>query len=103
METVEGNKLIAEFMGHKNVKIFNQSVGAREDDTATVKHGYYSIGYYHSSWDALMPVAQKILSTDTGTMDVYTLYVCDSLRTADISKVWESCIDFIQWHKNINP
>jgi hypothetical protein len=59
METTENNKLIAEFMGLNIITI---------DDVRKNKNPYISLadGYleddlkYHTSWDRLMPVIEKI-------------------------------------------
>lgn len=115
-EIQEGNKLIAEFMGgyvqigkttKKSMYSFLNNIEFCEALLPQTKDGNYLFFeaqlLFHSSWDWLMPVAQKILRTETGTLDVYSLYVSDALRTADISKIYESVIDFIQWynqHKN---
>lgn len=93
----EGNKMIAEFMG----KYFAAGrVYHDEQEFKNMPQDFIRELKYHTSWDWLMPVVKKILATDTGTLDVYSLYVEDSLRTADILKVWESCIDFIEYYNS---
>jgi|ERR1035437_2115565 hypothetical protein len=100
---IEGNKLIAEFVG-KEVP-HTQMTFAGNRITTYVKVS--DLGdedwkrvmlCYHSSWNYLMPVVEKILKTDTGTLDVYSLYVSDSLRTANINDVFEAVIDYIKWY-----
>lgn len=88
----EGNKLIAEFMGIEPAP--EGMVNIYMDGEEMKLFGTE----YHSSWDWLMPVVQKILATDTGTLDVYSLYVEDSLRTANIVTIWDAVTDFIQWY-----
>ena len=58
MNTIEGNKLIAEFMGI-NAKVYS--------DTPTITRWQFGNSMlhqedleYHSSWDWLMPVVEKI-------------------------------------------
>lgn len=97
--TLEGNKLIA------NSPFCSDET---HDAWAVASHhgaltAFYSGLKYHSSWDWLMPVVQKILKTDTGTLDVYSLYVSDALRTADINEVFQACINFIQWFNTQPP
>lgn len=66
-EIIEGNKLIAHFMGAKSIKPIGhtgrdiefpvQTGGLYVHQTADLK--------YHSSWDWLMPVVEKIENTKT--------------------------------------
>lgn len=56
---------------------------------------------YHSDWNWLMSVAEKILSLDAG-LNTYQLYLSDALRTADINEVYQSVYYFIEsYNKNI--
>lgn len=97
-KTIEGNKLIAEFMGFR----FEEKKTDGAPFYTLIKKGgwesksYYELKYY-SAWNLLMPVAKKILDMDAG-MNVYQLYVSDALRTADINKVFEAVTDFIQFY-----
>ena len=58
-EQIEGNKLIAEFRGYKNLHSPNWYVG--------YGRGFYIDDpiCYHSSWDLLMPVIEQIESLPT--------------------------------------
>jgi len=97
-QILKGNKMVAKFDGWVLIP---------ESDNKFVPE-HYERGQdwmdninnlkYHTSWDWLMPVVQKILTTNTGTLDVYSLYVSDSLRTANIDDVYESVIDFLTWY-----
>ena len=60
-EIIEGNKLIAEFMG---LNIGHD--GKKLDPGVFTVNGYITTTTmlkYHSSWDCLMPVVEKIAST----------------------------------------
>ena len=68
-EILEGNKLIAEFMGGKEVDWFSERVIMIPYSDELTIHNYFgkAKGYmldreikYHSSWDWLMPVLDKI-------------------------------------------
>ena len=92
-EIIEGNKLIAEFMG----AIVNKD--------GTVK-GYSQIqipGYgYHTSWDWLMPVANKWDRLKiTGTLRQEYESRCDELDSAaslyDIKEIYTVLLDNIKW------
>lgn len=85
-EILDGNKLIAEFMGLRGNWLFN----IRE-------------AKYHSSWDWLQPVAKKaaeyIRVDDTGFNWQKNIY--HAIKTFDINEVWEKTVDFIKWY-NLN-
>lgn len=110
MTTEEGNKLIAEFMGftrkdrpipsggwkHWHIKPF----GYFEDEQLL----------YHSSWDWLMPVVEKIESI--GNYGYYEVDIfgncCDiggKIETTGITKidaVFKAVVQLIQWY-NTQP
>jgi hypothetical protein len=96
-EIIEGNKLIAEFMGKKTTKIEYEK---NESVVCPVPL------YYDSSWDWLIPVVEKI---ELGArVDIYgkACKISQSQWTVDIAHinekkiiaVWECVVDFIQWY-----
>jgi hypothetical protein len=104
IEIIEGNKLICEFMG---------LVGYNE------KGNPNEYGYYHSQWEQLMPVVEKIESLDSRGIDCRITIVKDTCDIyydnkerqyefnlwADGSKikaVWQSIIAFITWYNSQN-
>lgn len=126
MDTVTGNKLIAEFMGgvlkpaeskHPN-NPYNKptwwGVGDRKDV------GHFSL-HYHTSWDWLMPVVEKIIqigdvdidchnwlikiSTNISSSKSWQVTSHDYIRTmgATMLGAYHFCvIEFIQWY-NTHP
>ena len=102
METIEGNKLIAEFMG---VKYFTEFHGTLcELDQEDGSPWYYDpIAWldYEKNWSLLMPVVGKInkwhQTSMCKKMDFYLLQqsICSS-----IEMVWEAVIEFIKWHND---
>ena len=71
------NKLIAEFMG-------TEYTGTRVKD-------------YDTSWDWLMPVAEKCLTTDE-PRDRQHYLINDALLTCNIEEVYKAVVEFIkQW------
>jgi hypothetical protein len=63
-EQLEGNKLIAEFMGYEQ-NAFTESMFSKVEDVFVDNKGgrcsaRWTPVYYHESWDWLMPVVEKI-------------------------------------------
>ena len=115
MKTIkEGNRLIAEFMGRcgkVNRHLYYVNI-------PTVKWVTIEEMQFHSSWDWLMPVVEKIESiTETSDGIIYHLYdvvirqhSCE-IESADIhaggfpSKMeatYWAVVEFIEWYNNKN-
>ncbi len=107
-EILEGNMLIAEFMGiykHKNLDILVVPKALK------LQLAVYKINEsklkFHTSWDWLMPVVQKIsdLYGDKGICQPNGLiYECAIF--AHIESVWKAVLEFIKWYnsqKEPNP
>lgn len=71
--TTDGNKLIAEFMGYKEPE-----------------------GKFHSSWDWLMPVVEKIRNTKDDS--IFKERVFTRLVKCNIRDTYSAVVDFIIWH-----
>ena len=95
-EIIENNKLIAEFMGWKE----------RTDPTER----WF---LYHTSWDWLMPVVEKIesvkawhveISTDSCTIHNGLLKkpVFETYTPTKIEATHEAVVEFIKWHNKQN-
>ena len=79
---MENNKLIAEFMG-----MDTNWVAKSTDDTYN----------YHESWDWLMPVADKCLTTDEAFVtEGQHYFVNDALLTCNIEVVYDRVVLFIK-------
>lgn len=67
-EIIEGNKLIAEFVGWKyNSETANHGI---RDNCWIRKHEVVYELKYHSSWDWLMPVVEKIESITNNSISI---------------------------------
>lgn len=118
-ETLQGNKLIAEFLGFKrdiSCKDFAIPYWYKKTKDGKCFFGYDSQLKYHESWNWLMPVVEKInlLAIDNyGEMNViiaanecvigedYSNPIIKVVRDFDnplIDMVYKACIQFIQWY-----
>lgn len=102
-EILEGNKLIAEFMGGKYDK--DTTFPIHSDDIwlpiygivnyKTINNG--KIIEYHQSWDWLMPVVEKCLIGEAENGYDYTkLY--DALCHINFSEIYAQVVEFINWY-----
>ena len=102
-EILEGNKLIAEFMGMVRHNHISYATWANSKGD----HIFESVLQYHSSWDWLMPVVEKIESlknSDDYEIDIFG-NCCDiggrfeAVGETKIAAVYIAVIEFIKWHK----
>ena len=95
--TIEGNKLIAEFMGGKVEQFVWRKYEPMGVSFAEQVHGLQAHLLhdleYHTSWDWLMPVVEKIEKIDE--------FPFADLST-DINSVWKAVIEFIQHYNQQN-
>jgi hypothetical protein len=107
-ETLENNKLIADFMG---VKIGVELYSWRPGCTEPLQEKHLN---YHESWGWIMPVVERIedlgyyIGIDRhfcmiGTIDTFGLGI-QHLPTVNavtkIEAVYKQCIAFINWYNN---
>jgi hypothetical protein len=98
-EILEGNKLIAEFMGfeftkHGNVWIPNlYPKEVHRPNSGETTFGIENL-LFNSSWDWLMPVVEKIGSLETNMCGI----VLSMFYEGDIYEVWLHVVSFIEWY-----
>jgi len=93
---MKDNKLIAEFMG--NIPIF-------ENEYQMVTHNNMCYGVdelkYHTDWNWLMQVVEKILNISLELDSMETYYnITDSIP--NIEQTHEAVIEFIKWYNEQN-
>lgn len=100
MNTLENNKLIAEFMNLPTER-FNSGILNYGFDEAWYELEELS---YHESWDWLMPVVEGCLKEIPSTMkeELFTSDIHDALWTINIDEVYKSVVTFIKWYNENN-
>ena len=86
------NKLIAEFMGG----VMHEGLMSLPND-----NNLYNIDcqlHYHTSWDWLMPVVEKIM-WDNDIEDNQCTNIAEALCDAKIDRVYDAVVEFIKEHK----
>lgn len=98
---MENNTLIVEFMG--NPTIFNPIHDATLYQVKEQGNMTYHVDelQYHNSWDWLMPVAEKCLTSDEKT-DGQHYFINDALLTCNIEVVYDRVVEFIKDYNQNN-
>jgi hypothetical protein len=119
-EILQGNRILAEFMGLKPgynsyTKKYNWGDGiffmTDGDTIEEVMDAIAGYAKYHSSWDWLMPVVEKIeaLGYDVEIGSQYVRiddgldegFGIDSWNSGSkIEAVFTACVEFAKWYKN---
>jgi hypothetical protein len=101
MNTEEGNKLIAEFMGGEfftDVPDGMLRVKNIQPNKNTSRF-LYSLEY-HSSWDWLMPVVEKIKKENFDNWIYIPQSATIDMALMDVNKknLWQAITQFIEWY-----
>lgn len=118
MNTKEGNKIIAKFMGLKTIKELQEITEGSEH----LKDHYYlprtevvfwevDMLPYHKSWDWLMPVIHKLWDTPAcagpkyeklGVDDEHSITsgIKHHMQYGSIYQCWLGVVDLIKWEQN---
>lgn len=115
METLEGNKLIAEFMGNY---VDTESHNAPLVSEPSGNYYYLNDCEYRTSWEWLMPVVEKIEAdadflvhiskVSTLIMDnrpiesVEVCHVYSAVCGGYKQMIWQAVVQFIQWYNQQN-
>ena len=101
MNTQENNKLIAEFMGL--VKSSYRNMYWTEKAKEGFGEGELVNLLYHTSWDWLMPVLEKIKNVGFAPDKMYNEKSIDYILTNNFSKtnLYHAVVEFIKSHNHI--
>ena len=112
-EIIEGNKLIAEFMGIYNQQLLlntNENIGSQY--ISYLGDNYISNLKFHKSWDWIMPVVKKIgkiyedlykqavitkIPISYEIESTYANVICRHV-TIEINHLFERVVEFIKWY-----
>jgi len=97
---IEGNKLIAEFMGGIYYSDTNLFVFVKSCQFAKPKRYKPETLKFHNSWDWLMPVIDKLKEVIEEPEDLDSLK--DVLWWGDISNVFHEVVDVIKYYNTQN-
>lgn len=107
METndiIEGNKLIAEFMGATPIRGEYDMYQVIEDikDGENEKHFFIPNEMeFNSSWNWLMPVVKKCRFETNHLNERFTqldIAIQNALCNCEIQNIFETVVDFINWY-----
>jgi hypothetical protein len=119
MNTLENNKIIAQFMGlaprlvSPDVYEYSDSpfISIREDNPEKVMEGIVKYAKYNTDWNWLMPVVERIESMGF-CFDIMNK-ACSISRSNEmivdlngndfdkkIDSVYFACVDFLEWYNN---
>lgn len=111
-QIIDGNLLIAEFVGYFDEQIRHAKRFGKEYDWRADKVEIESLKY-HSSWDSLMPVVEKIATIKDlkyrgidGTARIHfysdgvcVCRICDiTIEDSGVNSVWLAVVEFIKRH-----
>ena len=107
-EILKGNILVAEFMGAAALDkssmlqdpslVFNMEHPVRKEGLVYIGKKQLA---YHSSWDWLMPVVEKIMDycfENDGEEDLITKFYDIRDTIPDIHRTWSACVYFVKWY-----
>jgi hypothetical protein len=106
-EIVEGNKLIAEFMGYTPYSDGWITIPHETFDTVVDSEIVYQLRF-HTSWDWLMPVVEKIESLQPEGFNTLIEGGCcwieypeisfEGIEHTKIEATWSAVCEFITWY-----
>lgn len=119
----QGNVVIAKFLGWTPKERFHYLRNKTVIEWENCPYEYIEVGteQFHTSWDWLMPVVEKIetISTDEIKSISFSLdsrgwsawiknrsgdqnmpqWYCDNDTIPKLESIWQACINFINWYE----
>jgi hypothetical protein len=95
MNTIENNKLIAEFMGLVESSIPNNYWTKKSDEGFGM--GQMVELQYHEDWNSLISAVTECYSLDENNSEYYEA-IYYSLADLDIEKVYKAVVEFIKYY-----
>ena len=115
-ERIEGNRLIAEFMGFVNTTPTDPDFNIYMNTDGVMRELFGM--QYHNRWDWIMPVVEKIelLNNCRNSILICKDWVSINVPIAGeankffeskccrdkLKNTWNVCVDFIKWHNSQN-
>lgn len=103
IETMEENKLISEFMGYKTYEHTDSvAITLTEDNGFSTDYGHVHTKY-HTSWDWLMPVVEKIenhlgYAVTIVQNSCYTESMGGEERDSKLEATYKTVVEFIKYY-----
>jgi len=94
---IEGNRVINEFAPEITKNLFEEEMYYIPDHIE-----FIPVLKYHSSWDWLKPVVDKIFEYSLAYPE-QTKWVCSAKIVVEIIPCWMNVIKFIRWYNTHNP
>tara|TARA_R110000803_G_scaffold16816_4_gene46069 strand:+ start:878 stop:1177 length:300 start_codon:yes stop_codon:yes gene_type:complete len=99
---MESNRIIAEFMGftqEKNIGWYDNDMLMSQNVYDSQDGNCFNELLFHTSWDWIIPVVEKCLTTDENTEHQH-YFINDALLTCNIEVVYDSVVEFIESQNN---
>lgn len=108
VNTMEGNKIIAEFMGFIHEPSLDDEVLGKALWRLSDNENFYdSRMKYHTSWDWLMPVYDKFRclvidgEKNFRKRNRFVVLISDEIIRVNITEAYEKLIEAIQWYNSL--
>lgn len=101
---IENNKIIAEFMDLKPVKVFGNYSISKDHVSVNCENSNDAINSfckstkYHSDWNWLMEVVESVFKVEEFIKDDLIFKLNDTLLEVNKTSLYNACLDCIKWY-----